>query len=186
MKNAFTLLMIGMILGAVLLSGCSDKSTQMKIEQYAKSTIVKMGTDSIIVNAVKMQNAKNMSLDEIKLKDEQWQAAAGITDLMRSLMESECGRHLRNIKSKAPSYSEIIVMDDQGANVAISDKTTDYWQGDEDKFTQSYNQGHGGLHISESKWDESSQATIVQVSVPVKDGSNVIGALTIGLDVNQL
>jgi hypothetical protein len=186
MKRAFTFLIIGMILGAIILTGCSDKSTQMKIEQYAKSTIVKMGTDSIIVNAVKMQNAENKSLNEIKLLDEQWQAAAGTTDLMRSLMESECGRHLRNIKSKAPSYSEILVMDNQGANVAISDKTTDYWQGDEDKFTKSYNQGHGGLHISEAKWDESSQATIVQVSVPVKDGNNVIGALTIGLDVNQL
>jgi len=186
MKRKFTFLIFGMIIGAVFLTGCSDKSMQSKIEKYANSTIVKMGTDRIIVNAVKMQNAKNMSLDEIKSLDEQWQAAAGITDLMRSQMESECGRHLRNIKSKAPSYGEILVMDNQGANVAISDKTTDYWQGDEDKFTKSYNQGHGGLHISEAKWDESTQATLVQVSVPVKDGDNIIGALTIGLDVNQL
>lgn len=186
MKNAFTFLITCMILCVLLLAGCSDKSMQTKVEQYAESTIVKMGTDRIIVNAVKVQNAKNKSIDEIKLLDEQWQAADGITDFMRNLMESECGRHLRNIKSKAPSYTEIFVMDNQGANVAISDKTSDYWQGDEDKFIKSYNQGNGGLHISDAQWDESSQATIVQVSVPVKDGNNVIGALTIGLDVNQL
>jgi hypothetical protein len=77
-------------------------------------------------------------------------------------------------------------MDNQGANVAMSDKTSDYWQGDEDKFIKSYNAGKGGVHISEIKWDESSQANIVQVSVAVKENDKVIGALTIGLDVDQM
>lgn len=44
---------------------------------------------------------------------------------------------------KSPEYAEIFVMDNQGANVAMSDKTSDYWQGDEDKFVRSFAGGEG-------------------------------------------
>lgn len=49
-----------------------------------------------------------------------------------------------------------------------------------------YLNGQGGTHISDMKFDDSSQAYIVQVSVPVKGGSKVIGALTVGIDIDQL
>ena len=78
-------------------------------------------------------------------------------------------------------------MDNQGANVCMTDKTSDYWQGDEAKFQKSYNNGAGGMDISDVKFDDSSQAYIVQVSVPVKDaGGKVIGAVTIGIDVDKM
>ena len=186
MKKVTVSLLIYMCLVALTLTGCFKESRLSEVEQFANSTIVKMGTDPIIVKAVKMENVKGKSIEKVKALDEKWKAAPGITDYMRVLMDSECGRHLRKIKSKAPSYAEIFVMDNQGANVAMSDKTSDYWQGDEDKFIKSYNAGKGGLHISEIKWDESSQANIVQVSVAVKENDKAIGALTIGLDVDQM
>ena len=108
----------------------------------------------------------------------------GIADFMREIMESECGEHLREIQNSAPYYAEIFVMDNQGANAAMTDKTSDYWQGDEAKFTESYNEGIGGIHISNVEFDESTQTYLVQVSVPVKDGDTVIGAITIGIDVD--
>ena len=96
-----------------------------------------------------------------------------------------CNRYIGLLESK-PYYSEIFVMDDQGANVAMTDKTSDYWQGDEAKFKKSYNNGAGGVHISDVEFDESTQTYSVQVSVPVKDGDAVIGAVTIGIDVDQM
>jgi hypothetical protein len=76
-------------------------------------------------------------------------------------------------------------MDNQGANVAMSDKTSDYWQGDEAKFTKSYNGGKGNIFVDEVKFDNSTQAYLVQVSVPVKDGDKVIGAITLGINVDK-
>ena len=44
----------------------------------------------------------------------------------------------------------------------------------------------GGYHISDIEFDDSSQASLVQVSVPVKDGGKAIGAITIGVDVDKI
>ncbi len=72
------------------------------------------------------------------------------------------------------------------ANVCMTDKTSDYWQGDEAKFKESYKDGQGALHVSKVKFDDSTQTYVVQVSVPVVDGSEIIGAITIGVDVDKI
>ncbi len=77
-------------------------------------------------------------------------------------------------------------MDNQGTNVAMTDKTSDYWQGDEAKFQKSFNGGNGAVFVDEVEFDDSSQAYLVQVSVPVKDGDTVIGAIPFGIDVDQV
>jgi hypothetical protein len=118
--------------------------------------------------------------------DKKWIAHAGIADYMQALMDSECGKYLRKIQKSDPYYAEIFVMDNQGANVAMTDKTSDYWQGDEDKFKESYKNGQGAVHISDVKFDDSTQAYLVQVSVPVKDNDKVIGAITFGIDVDKI
>jgi hypothetical protein len=118
--------------------------------------------------------------------DKKWLATPGVVDYMQALMESECGQHLRQIQQSAPYYAEIFAMDNQGANVCMTDKTSDYWQGDEAKFTESYKGGTGAIHISDVKFDDSTQVYMVQVSVPVKDGDQVIGAITIGIDVEKV
>lgn len=80
----------------------------------------------------------------------------------------------------------MFVMDNLGANVCMSDKTSDHWQGDEPKFTESYKGGQGAVHIGDVIFDDSTQAYLVQVSVPVTDGGTVIGAITIGVDVDKV
>lgn len=157
-----------------------------EVVNLANSQLVKLGTDPVIVAAVKSENAKGQTLDQIKEKDKQWQATPGVADFMKALMDSECGRHLRSIQESEPYYSEIFVMDNQGALVALTNKTSDYWQGDEAKFTESYKGGAGGVHISDVEFDDSAQTYLVQVSVPVKDGGRAIGAVTIGIDVDKL
>ncbi len=157
-----------------------------EMRELADSEIVRFGTDPVIVAAVKAQNAKKISLAEIRKMDEKWINTPGIAPFMKELMESECGMHLRDIQKKIPFYAEIFVMDSQGALVAATDKTSDYWQGDEAKFTESFNDGKGGIHISDVEFDESAQAYIVQVSVPVTDNDSVIGALTVGIDLDTM
>ncbi len=173
------------ILSLSITATAGEKAPQAVID-LAGSTLSKLGTNPVIVAAVKAQNAKNISIDEIKNTDKKWQAQAGIADYMREIMESECARAIRDIQNSAPYYSEIFVTDNQGANVAMTDKTSDYWQGDEDKFIKSYNEGKGAIFIDDVKFDSSSQAYLVQVSLPVKDGSRVIGAITIGIDVDKV
>ncbi len=162
-----------------------EKAPQ-KVIDLVHSTLVQLGTDPIIVESVKTENAKGKTLEQIKEVDKQWQATPGIVDYMQAMMESSCGQHLRYIQQSQPYYAEIFVMDNQGANVCMTDKTSDYWQGDEEKFTESYKGGVGAIHISDVKFDDSTQAYLVHVSIPVKDGDKIIGAITIGINVDKV
>lgn len=156
-----------------------------RVETLARSELVKLSIDPIIVNAVKAENAKGKSLAQIKEMDKKWIETPGVADFMRVLMESECGLHLRELQKSMRYAAEIFVMDNQGAVVCETDKTSDYWQGDEDKFVRSFNGGQGGIFIDEVEFDESTQTYMSQVSVPVMDGETVIGAITIGIDVER-
>lgn len=162
-----------------------EKAPQ-KVVDLAHSTLSKLWTDPVIVSAVKAQNSEGKSLDDIRKMDEKWRKTPGIADFMEALVSSECGRHLRKIMDKEQFYAEIFVMDNQGTNVAMTDKTSDYWLGDEAKFTRSYNDGKGAVFVDEVEFDDSTQAYLVQVSVPVRDGDKVIGAVTIGIDVDRI
>ena len=185
MKKASVFLATGLFLVFFSITTYAAEKAPQKIVELAQSTLAKFGTDSIIVAAVKAENAKGKTLDQIKELDKKWMAAPGIVDYMKALMENECGKYLRKIQASAPYYAEIFVMDNLGANVAMSDKTSDYWQGDEAKFIKSYNGGKGDIFIDDVKFDNSTQAYLVQVSVPVKDGDKVIGAITFGINVDK-
>ncbi|MFZ5775670.1 MAG: PDC sensor domain-containing protein [Thermodesulfobacteriota bacterium] len=184
-KNIVAGCLVGFSLALVGTALAAEKAPQ-KIVDLANSQLVKLGTDPVIVQAVKDENAKAKTLAQIKEKDAKWMATPGVVDYMKSLMDNPCGKRLKEIQKSAPYYAELFVMDNQGANVCMSDKTSDYWQGDEPKFTESYKGGQGAVHISDVKFDDSTQVYAVQVSVPVKDGATTIGAITIGLDVDKV
>lgn len=166
-------------------AGAGEKAPQ-KVLDLASSTLAAYGMDPVIVKAVQAENAKGKTLAQIQAKDEEWKGHAGIADYMKAIMGSECGKHLRTIQNNAAYYSEIFVMDNQGANVCMTDKTSDYWQGDEAKFKKSFAGGAGAVFVDDVKFDDSTQAYQVQVSVPVKDGGKVIGAITFGINVDNI
>lgn len=185
MKNLFVTFIAVIFLIITTNNLLADEKASQEIIDFAQSELVKLGTDPIIVSAVKSENSKSKNLGQIKEMDAKWKSHAGIADYMQELIDSKCGKHLAAIQSSKPYFAEIFVMDNQGANVAMTDKTSDYWQGDESKFTESYKDGAGGVYISDVEFDDSSQSYLVQVSVPVKDGDRVIGAITIGVDVDD-
>jgi hypothetical protein len=105
---------------------------------------------------------------------------------MKALIDSECGAFLKKVQGGAPYYSEIFVTDKLGANVAMTGKTSDYWQGDEPKFIESFKGGSGVVFVSDVAFDKSTQTYVVHVSVPVKDGATTIGVLVAGVSVEKV
>lgn len=185
MRKAAILLIVSLFVLTSTTLVLAEEAPQ-RIKDLAQDKLAGYGKDPVIVKAVTAENAKGKSLNQIKEKDKVWQETAGIADYMKALMESKCGQYLRGIQKSEPFFAEIFVMDNQGANVAMTDKTSDYWQGDEAKFKKSYNNGNGAVFVDEVKFDDSAQAYLVQVSVPVLDGGNAIGAITFGIDVDKV
>lgn len=167
------------------LGAWAEKAPQ-EIVDLANAKLANYGTSPEIVQAVKAENAKQKTLEQIKEMDEKWKAFPGVADYMAELMDSDCGRFLISILESEPYFAEIFVTDNQGANVAMTDKTSDYWQGDEAKFTKAFNDGKGAVFVDDVEFDDSAQAYLVQVSVPVRDMDQVIGVITFGIDVDQV
>lgn len=182
--NKLSIVIVLSLLGFTATAQSEEKVPQAVYD--LAETLKDWGNNSVLVTAVKEQNAKGSSLDEIKSKDEAWMKTVGVDSFMDSLMNNAAATELKKLESSQPYFLEVFLMDQQGANVAMTNKTSDYWQGDEAKFTKSYNGGAGGLDIGKVKFDKSSQAYLVQVSVPVMDGTTAIGAITIGINLDEL
>jgi opacity protein-like surface antigen len=167
-------------------SAAMAEQAPQKVVDIANTTLASYGSEGVIVAAVQAANTSGQTLDQVKAKDEKWRATAGMDDTMRALTEGACGQFLRGLQKKMPYIEEIFVMDHLGANVAMTDKTSDYWQGDEAKFQKSYAAGAGAVFVDEVEFDDSAQAYLVQVSVPVMDGGKAIGAVTFGINVDKI
>ena len=91
-------------------------------------------------------------------------------------------------KERGGQVLEIFVMDNRGLNVAQSDVTSDYWQGDEAKWKKTYSVGPDAVFVDEVELDESSQTFQAQISMSIKDPATnaVIGAITVGVNVDEL
>ena len=135
----------------------------------------------LVVNAVKAQNTEAMPLNKIKAIDAAW-IAGEKEDLVESLQGNSVATFLRKeLLAKDPAHTEFFLCDRQGAVVAEYPKTSDYWQGDEEKFTSCFNEGNGITFVGPPEFDESTSTYAVQLSIPVNDGEKTIGVLILGL-----
>lgn len=128
---------------------------------------------------------------DIDALDLQWRGEIGTssTPTITPVLEHAVAATLRDVVAQSGgSITEIILMDAQGLNVAVSGITSDMWQGDEAKHQQTYGVGPDALHLSEVELDESTQTYQGQISFPITDPASgaVIGAMTVGVNVNSL
>ncbi|HSX84657.1 MAG TPA: transporter substrate-binding domain-containing protein [Cellvibrio sp.] len=145
-----------------------------------------------VITAVMAQNDNQQTARQqaILEKDALWQSEfkAGNFSLSASLMSIPLSQQLRQFKTRSQGLiTEIILMDGRGASVAISDMTSDYWQGDEAKFLLSFNKSPEMLFFEPVGYDESTRRFQVHVSLPIyaPDIEASIGVLTVGVDIEK-
>lgn len=166
--------------------GKAPEKASPAVVELANRVLAHLGEDPVLVAAVKAENAKSKTLDEIKRLDKEWMATPGIAPFMKEMMESDAARQLIKFAKGHDYCAEMFVTDNQGANVAMIDKTSDYWQGDEAKFVKCFNGGESRIYIADVIFDESSQVYAVQISVPVNDNGTAIGVLVITVNVDKV
>jgi hypothetical protein len=142
-----------------------------------------MAADAEIKKAVLAKNAEGESRQTIGARDREWSSNPA-APLRKALTTSPCANRLREHLKSDPLVVEAILMDEKGANVCVSRETSDYWQGDEDKWQKPFVEGRSPF-LDEPAFDASTATYAIQLSVPVSDGSRRIGALTLTLKVRK-
>ena len=159
------------------------------MSQYIYDDLMTWVNDARIVAAVTAQNSQTsgLSQDDIIARDNAWRAEVGqaSTPMIDGVLNAPLSAFLReHLEKSGGRITEVFVMDSKGLNVAASNVTSDYWQGDEAKFQETYTKGAGSVFIDEIELDESTQTYQGQVSFAVTDPLTgaVVGAITVGLD----
>ena len=172
---------ISILLGAIFVGPSYAKEVKDVVPE-----VVQAATNAVVIKAVKEQNAKGVSLAKIQGLDKVWMAATTPDAFMKAHAANAAALELAKIEKTKPYFVEFILTDDQGANVAVTGMTSDYWQGDEPKFTNAFASGKGDVYIARPQKDKSTGEVISQVSVPVMSDGKAIGTLTVGVRADKL
>jgi hypothetical protein len=185
--KALYILVLACITPSLVSAGALEDRMTAFVDTEARSKL----SDPVIIDAINAANAANVALTpaDVQALDEEWKAEVGKDGaLITGIVDNAASAMLRDyVAASGGKVTEVILMDAQGLNVAVSDVTSDYWQGDEDKYQQTYLVGPDAFHVSEVDYDESTQTYQVQVSYTVTDPvtGQVLGAATIGLNAES-
>jgi len=149
----------------------------------ASKDLAKLGRDTTIIAAVRTHNSLKMGLAEIRRADAAWPKDSDSTPLVRNVLAGDVAKYLKKVAPANRGFIEVLLMGGLGELVAATNRTSDYWQGDEPKWQRAYAGGKGSTFVDRLRFDESTRAKIAQISVPVMDGNRAIGAITFGIDV---
>ena len=163
------------------------------VDALIRSDIGLWMNEATIIDAIQLQNSETKDYNSAKIQELEvkWhdEFESGAHDLIEGVLERPISRLLRRIKRNGEgTYRELFVMDGVGLLVGASDANSDYWQGEEDKWLQTFKAGPGSMHIGSLKFDDSALAWVIQVSQPILDPATgiPIGAWSAAIDPSML
>lgn len=159
--------------------------------EYARKDLQGWITNPTLIYAIQEQNRLHDGISVLKIKkmDKQWRDGGRHGLPVLEMLDRQASIIARDERAKSDGVvTEIIVMDAHGLNVAISDPTSDTYQGDEAKYQETFLKGPDAVHVSELEFDESTQQVQTQVSLTVTDPETgaPIGAVTLGIRLDKL
>lgn len=194
-RSAAILLMSTCVAGAALTgdAGADDAAGRGPINAALIAQVRTFLSSDIVQMSVRNQNRKNSSATQadIDTLDKQWrdETAGTAKPLISATLSNPLSAYLTRIQAHSSGlFTEIFVMDNKGLNVGQSSISSDYWQGDEDKWQKTYSVGAGSVFIDAPEWDAGSKTWQAQVNIAVDDAATkqVIGAATFQVNITEL
>ena len=143
---------------------------------------------SAIMSALRESASRTLSPAQRDSIDAQWQEefASGDFHLVDSFLARPISAFLRFQQSRSDGLiTELILADRHGHNLGLSEATSDFWQGDEIKFTAAADANRGGLYVSDIHYDVSARHFLVHAGVPLHDERGLAAVLIVGINVEK-
>ena len=161
------------------------------VEAIILADIADVLAEPIVEYTVLAQNTRYMDLvqADIDALDNKWRGEHDLDDqpLISAVLSNPVSSYLTRVQAQAIGlYTEIFVMDDHGLNVGQSNISSDFWQGDEAKWQETYSRGPGSVFIDEPEFRDEIGAWVVQVNVTIEKDGAAIGASTFEVNLTEL
>ena len=162
-----------------------DRDTLEQSLQLELQYLQQLAATEELIEAVRQQNAEPQTLAQLRLLDQTWQASAASDPLKQTLLAHPQSQRFAALHKTESHFNEWLLVDAKGGLVAAFPITSDYWQGDEDKWKKILEDGFD-RYVGAKTYDHSSGVNAVQLSVAVKDGDMVIGVLVAGVRLSHV
>lgn len=132
-------------------------------------------------------------LDELLELDAEWRQGGNANSLINTVLSTNpatnpVGQQLGRFSEAFPQQLETFVTDMNGATLGSTNLLSDYYQADEGWWTSAANGGSGAIYVSEPEFDDSLNANVIQIALPVMDdsGTRLLGVIRSSLPLTGI
>jgi hypothetical protein len=145
----------------------------------------------VVLMTLEASNARYAGLEQagIDALDKQWVAEREVEDqpLITAVLSSPLSNYLTRIQADSQGlFTAIFVMDGSGLNAGQSAITSDFWQGDEAKFQNTYQVGPDAVFVDDVEINEDTGTEIAQLNMSIAQDGKVVGAVTVDVNLTEL
>lgn len=199
----FTISMVGIVTNLVTTSqldkvlGRNFNELALRMAHESSDAIVKskiamdgLALNKFVQDTVEEANqAGSSDLSILNDLDQEWRNAGDEGNpLITNVLNNELAGELLELQERLPQYAEIFVTDQYGAVIASTDRTSDYYQADEEWWQAAWNEGKGSVFVSQPVFDESAGIYAIDIALPIPahNSSDNIGVLRSTININEL
>lgn len=117
--------------------------------------------------------------------ERQWLTMSRSDPPMREILGNPISADLRNYTQKHPQILQMFVTDHFGQVAASTSRTEDFYQADEDWWTDTYNGGSGRIVVTDAAYDSATGAYVFSICQPIFSGEIVVGVAKVKISVEQ-
>jgi signal transduction histidine kinase len=123
--------------------------------------------------------------EEIKKIEAGWSdSPISTSSVLWKVLNNNISRRLRLVQKEDPLIAEILVTDRAGVLVAATQRTSDYYQADEDWWQGAWSEGRGCIYTPPVSFDHSAGLWSIDICIPIRDGKKVVGIAKMVLDIS--
>ncbi|MDD5496694.1 MAG: ATP-binding protein, partial [Candidatus Omnitrophica bacterium] len=137
--------------------------------------VVSYTTRHLWINAVREKNVQYAGMDKAAIErrmldmDKKWEAAKKGDPILKEYLDNDISQGMHETIKVRGKLAEIFITDKYGGLVASSDKTSDFYQADEEWWQKAYNGGKGAIYVGEAELDQSTNKWVISIAAPIKD-----------------
>lgn len=160
---------ISMLIGEMLSEKFKDVSIYASNPLHIELTI----QSNLKYGNMKKEDIRNRLMET----DKEWIAAPHESNLISEVLHNKSSQRLMQIVKSRDDTSEILLTDKFGALISASNRTTDFYQADEEWWEASYDSGKGKVYISDVVFDDSTKIWGMSIAVPVRDVDGAVAGI---------
>lgn len=177
--------LLALLMLAPFAAGADQASDQLITETLKKNIrmVRHLALNPLLADAVQRQNASDLDMETIRRRDRSW-SDGGFPAVNADMHKGHHGLMMKRFIERNTDFSEAVLTDSRGANVAAYPAAEDYWQGDRAGWRKAFNEGRGQVYISPLEQDASTGLIQTYIAAPVLRRNQAVGVLLVSVQLS--